>query len=92
MHFLHLVGSYALTIGLLSQTIVLGASLKSGEKPAAIQSAILMGALGSLTVSLLLRAPTPPALLPDIIAVLGGLLLLTPGVQALLKLRQKKAG
>ena len=60
------------------------------DKKAAIQGSILMGVLGLIVVSILLRPKSPPSLAADSLASLGVLFLLTPGVQALLKLRQKE--
>ena len=48
------------------------------------------GVLGLILVSVLLRPKSPPNLMADSLASLGSLFLLTPGVQALLKLRQKE--
>ena len=72
-------------MGMLAQVVVISSALKRKEMPAAIQSAILMAALACLGASVLLRPPSKPDLLPDIIASFGGLLLLTPGVQAIRK-------
>ena len=94
VHFLHFVGGYPLAIGFVAQIIVLLASWKDKDKKAIVQSLILMGALALILVSVLLRPKSPPNLTADAIASLGALFLLTPGVEALLKLRhydQKKA-
>lgn len=73
---------------MIAQITVVLSSLK--DKKAAIQGSILMGALGLVLVSVLLRPKSPPNLMADSLASLGSLFLLTPGVQALLKLRQKE--
>lgn len=100
LHFLHLLGSFPLAVGMTAQIIVLLSSLKDEDKKAVVQSLILMGALGLILVSVLLRPKSPPNPAADAIASLGALFLLTPGVKALLKLRgydrkkqdEKKAG
>lgn len=77
-----------------AQIIVLVSSSKDKDKKAVVQSLILMGALGLILVSVLLRPKSPPNPPADAIASLGALFLLTPGVEALLKLRrydEKKA-
>jgi branched-subunit amino acid ABC-type transport system permease component len=71
-----------------AQIIVLVSSSKDKDKKAVVQSLILMGALGLILVSVLLRPKSPPNPAADTIASLGALFLLTPGVEALLKLRQ----
>lgn len=85
LEFLHLFGSYDVAAGLLAQIFVLASALKRKETPTAIQSAILMAALACLGAAVLLRPPSKPDILPDIIASIGGVLLLTPGVQAVRK-------
>ena len=77
---------------MIAQIIVVLSSLKDKDKKAAIQGSILMGALALILVSVLLRPKSPPNLMADSLASLGALFLLTPGVQALLKLRQKEKG
>lgn len=85
LYFLHLFGRFDVVTGLFAQVFVLWSALKRKETPAAIQSAILMAALGCLGAAVLLRPPSKPDLLPDMIASVGGILLLTPGVQAVRK-------
>jgi len=85
LEFLHLLGRYDVAFGLFAQIFVLWSALKRKETPTAIQSAILMAALGCLGAAVMLRPPSKPDLLPDIIASIGGVLLLTPGVQAVRK-------
>ncbi len=78
---------------MVAQVTVVLSSLKDKDKKAAVQSAILMGALGLILVSVLLRPKSPPDLTADLTASVGAVLLLTPGVEALMKLRgydQKK--
>ncbi len=82
---MHLLGRYDVAMGLIAQIFVLSSAWKRKETPTAIQSAILMAALGCLGAAVLLRPPSKPDLLPDLIASIGGLLLLTPGVQAIWK-------
>lgn len=94
LHLIHFIGSFPLAIGFVAQIIVLTASIKDKDRKATVQSLILMGALALILVSVLLRPKSPPNLTADLIAGAGALFLLTPGVEALLKLRrydQKKA-
>ena len=77
---------------MLAQVTVVLSSLKDKDKKAAVQGLLLMGALGLIVVSILLRPKSPPNPLADSIGSLGALFLLTPGIQALLKLRQKEKG
>ena len=77
---------------MIAQVTVVLSSLKDKDKKAAVQGLLLMGALGLIVVSLLLRPKSPPNPVADSLASLGALFLLTPGVQALLKLRQKEKG
>ena len=80
---------------MIAQVIVVLSSLKDKDKKAAIQGLILMGALGLILASILLRPKSPPNPVADSLASLGALFLLTPGVEALLKLRgydRKKQG
>ncbi len=91
LNFLHLFGSYDVATGMLAQVIVLSTALKRKKTPAAIQSAILMAALACLGASVVLRPASKPDLLPDLIASAGGILLLTPGIQAIRKyLKQRE--
>ncbi len=90
LDFLHLFGQYDVAAGLLAQMFVLASALKRKETPAVIQSAILMAALSCLGAAVLLRPASKPDLLPDVIASIGGLLLLTPGVQAIWKYRKHR--
>ena len=75
---------------MIAQITVVLSSLKDKDKKAAIQGSILMGALGLVLVSVLLRPKSPPNLMAASLASLGALFLLTPGVEALPKLRQKE--
>ena len=77
---------------MVAQIIVVLSSFKDKDKKAATQGLILMGALGLIVASILLRPKSPPNLAADSLASLGALFLLTPGIQALLKLRQKEKG
>lgn len=88
LHIVHLLGSYPLAVGFVAQIMVLLASRKDNDKKAVIQSLILMGALGLILASVLLRPKSPPHPAADAIACVGALFLLTPGIEALLKLRQ----
>ena len=90
LNFIHLFGRFDVAVGLLAQIVVLTSALKREAKPEAIQSVILMAALACLGAAVLLRPASKPDLLPDIIASVGGLLLLTPGVQALRKYGKHK--
>ena len=96
IQLVHFVGSFPLAIGFAAQIIVLLASIKDKDKKAILQSLILMGALALILASVLLRPKSPPNLTADWVASAGALFLLTPGVEALLKLRrydeQKSAG
>lgn len=85
LDFLHLFGRFDVATGMLAQVFVLWSALKRKETPAAIQSAILMAALACLGAAVLLRPASKPDMLPDVIASVGGILLLTPGVQAVRK-------
>lgn len=92
---IHFIGSFPLAIGFAAQIIVLTASCKDQDRKAIIQSLILMGALALILVSVLLRPKSPPNLTADLISCAGAVFLLTPGVEALLKLRhydKQKAG
>lgn len=93
LNFLHLLGRFDVATGMFAQVFVLWSALKRKETPAAIQSTILMAALGCLGAAVLMRPPFKPDLLPDLVASIGGVLLLTPGVQAVrkyLKHREKQ--
>ena len=87
LHLIHFLGSFPLAVGFAAQVIVLTASVKDRDKKAIVQSLILMGALALILVSVLLRPKSPPNLTADLISCAGALLLLTPGVEALLKLK-----
>ena len=89
LHILHLVGSYPLLFGFVAQVVVVSASQKDKDKKVRVQALILMGALGLVRVSIALRPKSPPDLIPDIMASVGALFLLTPAVTELIKLRQK---
>ena len=67
---------------MIAQVIVVLSSLKDKDKKAAVQGSILMGALGLILVSILLRPKSPLNPAADSLASLGALFLLTPGVQA----------
>lgn len=93
LSFIHLFGRFDVAVGLLAQIAVLMSALKREAKPEAIQSVILMAALACLGAAVLLRPPSKPDLLPDLIASVGGILLLTPGIQAIRKyLKQREEG
>lgn len=85
LELLHLFGRFDVASGMLAQIFVLWSALKRKATAAAVQSVILMAALGCLGAAVLLRPPSKPDLLPDLIASVGGILLLTPGVQAIRK-------
>ena len=91
LHLLHTLGSFSLLIGFASQGVVLYGAVKSGEKPAIIQALLLILALGSASLALLLRPPSPPQLLPDLLGCFAALLLLTPAVEAVRKMTAAKA-
>ena len=65
------------------------ASFKDKDKKVRVQALTLMGALGLVALSIALRPKSPPAPVPDAMACLGALFLLTPAVTELIKLRQK---
>ncbi len=90
MTFIHTLGTLPLLAGFVSQIVVLLASRKDGDKPALIQSLLLMVALGLITYGALQRPKSPPNLTADLISCVGALLLLSPGVEALIKLRHKE--
>lgn len=85
LHFLHLLGSYPLLVGLFSQVVVLVGAIKSKEKPMVAQAAVLMLALGLTTTSILLRPKSPPILAADLIGCAAAVFLLAPAVEALRK-------
>ena len=89
LHILHTLGTLPLLGGFLSQIIVLLASRKDGDKPAFVQSLILMVALGLITYGALQRPKSPPNLTADLVSSAGAVLLLSSGVEALIKLRRK---
>ena len=76
--------------GFVAQIVVVLASRKDGDRPALVQSLILMAALGLITAGALQRPKSPPNLPVDLISCAGALLLLTPGVAALIKLVGKE--
>ena len=92
LHLLHLVGTLPLMVGFLAQAIVLTATLRQKDKPTVVQSLVLIAALGLITIGALMRPKSPPNLTADIISCLGAILLLAPGVEALLKLYGKNKG
>lgn len=92
LHFLHVIGTLPLIVGFLAQAIVLTAALREKDKPTISQSIVLIGALGLITVSALMRPKSPPNLTADSMGCLGAILLLAPGVEALLKLYGKNKG
>ncbi len=87
--FIHLLGTFPLAVGFSAQIAVLACALKSGEKPAVVQAGLLMLALGLISASLLLRPKVAPVLPADILGCVAAVLLLTPGVEAVRKLRAK---
>ena len=88
---LHFVGSYSLLIGFGSQFVVLYGAWKSGEKPAIIQAVMLILALGLTSVAISLRPHSSPQLIPDALGCAAALLLFAPAVEAVRKMRAKKA-
>lgn len=90
--FIHTLGTLPLLAGFLSQITVILASRKDGDKASLIQSLLLMGALGLITFGALQRPKSPPNITADLICCLGALLLLTPGIEALIKLRRTETG
>lgn len=90
LELLHQLGRFDVATGMLAQVFVLWSALQRKAKPEAIQSAILMAALACLGAAVLLRPPSKPDLLPDLIASVGGFLLLTPGVLAVWKYRKHR--
>lgn len=92
MSFIHTLGTLPLLAGFVSQIVVVLASRKDDDKPALIQSLVLMVALGLITYGALQRPKSPPNLTADLISCAGALLLLSPGIEALIKLRKKEKG
>lgn len=90
LHFLHTVGSYSLLIGFCSQFVVLYGAVKGGEKPAIVQAALLILALGSASLALTLRPHSPPQLIPDLLGCFAAVLLFAPAVEAVRKMQVKK--
>ena len=88
---IHHIGSYSLLIGFFSQFVVLYGAIKSGEKPAIVQAALLILALGSASLALSLRPHSPPQLIPDLLGCFAALLLFAPAVEAVRKMQAKKA-
>ena len=89
MHFLHLLGSYPLLVGLLSQFVVLYGAAKAHEKPAIIQALMLIAALGLTSVAISQRPHSPPQLIPDVLGCVAAVFLLTPAVEAVRKMQAK---
>ena len=89
---IHTLGTLLLLAGFVSQITVVLASRKDGDKAALVQSLILMGALGLITYGALQRPKSPPNLTADLICCAGALLLLTPGIEAMIKLRRTESG
>lgn len=81
LHFIHLLGSYPLLVGFLSQVVVLLGAIKSKEKPMIAQAAVLMLALGLTTTSILLRPKSPPILAADLLGCVAAVCLLAPAVE-----------
>ncbi len=88
---LHTTGSFSLLIGFCSQGVVLYGAVKAGEKPAIVQALLLLLALGSASLALALRPRSPPQLIPDLLGCFAALLLFAPAVEAVRKMRAKKA-
>ena len=89
INLLHTIGSFPLLIGLFSQFVVLYGAWKAQEKPAIVQASLLIGALGMITIALLLRPPLPPQLIPDALGCAAAVLLFAPAVEAVRKMRAK---
>ena len=68
LHFLHTLGTLPLMAGFVAQIIVVLASHKDGDRPALVQSLILMAALGLITAGALQRPKSPPNLPADVIS------------------------
>ncbi len=89
-NILHAIGSYPLLIGLFSQFVVLYGAWKSGEKPAMVQSILLIFALGLASTAITLRPHSPPLLIPDLLGCAAAVLLFAPAVEAVRKMTAKK--
>ena len=89
LNILHAVGSYPLLIGLFSQLVVLYGAWKSGEKPAVVQSIMLILALGLTSIAITLRPHAPPQLIPDLLGCAAALLLFAPAVESVRKMWAK---
>lgn len=92
INLLHFLGTYPLLFALAGQLILLLFSLKSGDKPSAVQGGVVAVAEAVICVAVALRPHTPPQPVPDLIASVGAIFLLTPGVVGLAKLKQKQRG
>ncbi len=88
--FLHGIGSYPLLIGLFSQFVVLYGAWKAHEKPAIVQSIMLILALGLTSLAITLRPHSPPQTIPDSLGCVAALLLFAPAVEAVRKMTAKK--
>lgn len=90
-NLLHTVGGYPLFLGLLSQFVVLAQAIKSREKPAIVQAALLILALSFASAALMLRPHSPPQFTPDLLGCFAAVFLLTPAVEAVRKMLAKKS-
>ena len=89
-NLLHLLGTYPLFLAFVGQVVLMILSIKSGDRPSAVQGGIVAAAEAVISVAVALRPHTPPQPVPDLIASLGALFLLTPGFVGLSKLKQKQ--
>lgn len=89
-HLIHQLAGYPDFFGLLAQGAVLGTALKRKNKAGIARSLLLIVALGLLAAATLFTPNPPPNLLPDLLSIGGAVFLLTPGVEALLKLKSGK--
>lgn len=90
-HLFHFIGRAPLLVSLIAQVIVLATALKSGEKPQAFQAVAMMLALALITGGIFLRPAAAPNLAADAVSCVGSVLLLAPGVAALVKMQKKQA-
>lgn len=82
LHFLHIVGSFSLFAGILSQLIVIAGGWKRGKTPEIVQAGTLLLALGLDSAAIMLRPNQPPQILPDLLGCGAALLLLAPALEA----------
>lgn len=87
---IHFFGTYPLLIGFGSELFVLYGAWKRQEKAEIVQAVLLMAALGLIGGSILLRPPSPPSLMADLLGCAGAAFLLAPGVGALRKIFKSK--